>query len=87
MAEALSLPIESLGVLYSILFNGSSKRFLDIIRDLDIKVLDVVVIVYIFIIKIIDPKYSIIFRNPYLASTRAEITRDNKDNYFIKLYN
>ena len=87
MAEALDLLIESLEVLYSISFNSSSKRFLDIIRDLDIKVFDVIVIVYIFITKVIDLKYSIILRNPYLASARTKITRDDKGNYFIKLYN
>jgi hypothetical protein len=85
IAEALSLLIESLGILYSISFNSSSKRFLGVIRDLDIKVLDVIVIVYIFITKVVNSKYSIILRNSYLASIRTKITRDDEDNYFVKL--
>ena len=86
IVEALDLSIESLDLLYSILFNSSSKRFLGVIRDLDIKVLNIIVIAYIFITKIIDLKYSIILRNLYLVSIRAEINRDDEDNYFIKVF-
>ena len=86
IVEALNLPIKLLDLLYSILFNSSLKRFLGVIRDLDIKVLNIVVIVYIFIVKVVDLKYSIILRNSYLVSIRTEINRDGEDNYFIKLY-
>ena len=85
IVEALNLLIESPEALYSISYNRSLRRFLGVIRDLDVKVLDVKVIVYIFIAKVVDLKYSIILGNPYLVSIRAEITRDDKGNYFIKL--
>ena len=87
MAEALNLLMESLGILYSISFNDSSKRFLRVIRDLDVKVLNTVVTIYIFVAKIVNLKYSIILRNSYLASARTKITYDDEGNYFMKLYN
>ena len=56
------------------------------IRELNVKVLDVVIIVYIFIAKIVDSKYLIILGNPYLASRRVKIIRDGEGNYSVKIY-
>ncbi|KIX00544.1 uncharacterized protein Z518_09609 [Rhinocladiella mackenziei CBS 650.93] len=85
MAEALGLPLEPPGALHGISFDGSSKRFLGVIRDLDVKVLDVVVNVHMFVAKVVDPKYKMILGNPYQASARAKITRDEESNCFVEL--
>ena len=87
IAKVLRLPMELLGALYSISFDGTLKRFLGVICDLNVKVLNVIIIVHIFIAKVVDPKYSIILGNPYLASARAKVIRDSKGNYLVTLYN
>ena len=87
IAEVLNLLIEPLKTLRSILFNGLLKRFLRVIKDLNVKILDTIVIVHIFMAKIIDPKYSMILRNLYLVSAYTEVNRDSEGNYFVKLYN
>ena len=77
--------MKSLESLYRISFNSTAKKFLNIIKDLDIRVYDVIIIVYIFVIEVVNLKYLIILGNFYLISTRVEVTRDNEGNYFIIL--
>ena len=87
IAKVLNLLIKPLETLRNILFNGLLKRFLRVIKDLDVKILDIIVTVYIFIVKVIDSKYLIILENLYLVSVRTKINYNSKDNYFVKLYN
>ena len=87
MADMLDLPMERPAQIYTISYNESAKKFIGVIRDLDIKVLNIVVTIYIFVAEVIDPKYLMILGNPYLVSTRAEIVRNGKGTYIIKIYN
>ena len=87
IAKILNLLIELLETLYNILFNNSLKRFLRVIKNLNIKILDTIVTIYIFIVKIINLKYLIILKNLYLASAYTKINYNSEGNYFMKLYN
>ena len=73
IVEALKLSIDRPTLIYRISFNGVAQKFTGVIRELDVKVLDIVVIVHIFIAEVVDPKYSMILGNPYLVGVRIEI--------------
>jgi len=86
MAEALELPIDRPPLVHGISFDGATQRFTGVIRELDVKVLDVVVTVHMFVAEVVDPKYSMILGNPYLSGARAEIHRDGEGNCLVRLF-
>ena len=63
--ERLDLSIESPSAVRVVDFNKVANRFLKVIRDLEVKIIDVIITIYIFIIFVVDSKYKIILRNLY----------------------
>ena len=86
LADQLNLPITPIRDIRAIGFTGEGDNFSGIIEELDIKIMDYIVIIHTFVIKVMDPKYKLILRGPYHKGSRVKIMRNGDGNYYVTLY-
>jgi hypothetical protein len=66
LAKELGLPIDSSSPMTTGTgFDSGQNRFLGVVRDLEVKVLDAIVKIHAFVIKTFNLKYLIILGCPY----------------------